>query len=313
MPQGAFSVTHHPGPFPKPWEALTACTRGKGRIESFSVFPGIEVSLHQYQADRVQFCHKAKDSVLEINHCRAGRMGWNMRGAAVYLGPGDLCLHSLGCCADSEMTLPLGWYEGIAVTADLQILARECPALLREAGFAPQALYEKFCAPGKPLGIPSNHEIQGIFAPLYGLKPPMQTPYYKLKALELLLYLQQMEPESQQALTQYGSQQTERIREIRDFLVAHLDQRFTIEFLAKKYLINTSSLKSVFKAVYGMPIASYVKEYRMEQARKLLRETNDSMAVIAQKVGYETQGKFTKAFKEAAQVLPTEYRKQYQG
>ena len=62
-----------------------------------------------------------------------------------------------------------------------------------------------------------------------------------------------------------------------------------------------------------MPIASYVKEYRMEQARKLLRETNDSMAVIAQKVGYETQGKFTKAFKEASQVLPTEYRKQYQG
>ena len=51
----------------------------------------------------------------------------------------------------------------------------------------------------------------------------------------------------------------------------------------------------------------------MEQARKLLRETNDSIAVIAQKVGYETQGKFTKAFKEAAQVLPTEYRKQYQG
>ena len=138
MPQGTFSVTHHPGPFPKPWEALTACTRGKGRIESFSVFPGIEVSLHQYQADRVQFCHKAMDSVLEINHCRAGRMGWNMRGAAVYLGPGDLCLHSLGCCADSEMALPLGWYEGIAVTVDLQILARECPALLREAGFAPR-------------------------------------------------------------------------------------------------------------------------------------------------------------------------------
>lgn len=58
-----------------------------------------------------------------------------------------------------------------------------------------------------------------------------------------------------------------------------------------------------------MPIASYVKEYRIQQAMKLLRETDDSIAVIAEKVGYETQGKFTKAFKERVQMLPTEYRR----
>ena len=91
----------------------------------------------------------------------------------------------------------------------------------------------------------------------------------------------------------------------------HLDQRFTIEELAKRYLINTSSLKSVFKAVYGVPLASYVKEYRIHQAMKLLRETDDSIAQIAKQVGYETQGKFTKAFKESVQLLPTEYRRQY--
>lgn len=58
-----------------------------------------------------------------------------------------------------------------------------------------------------------------------------------------------------------------------------------------------------------MPIASYVKEYRIQQAMKLLRETNDNIAVIAEKVGYETQGKFTKAFKERGLMLPTEYRR----
>ena len=44
---------------------------------------------------------------------------------------------------------------------------------------------------------------------------------------------------------------------------------------------------------------------------KLLRETDDSIAQIAKQVGYETQGKFTKAFKESVQRLPTEYRRQY--
>ena len=37
--------------------------------------------------------------------------------------------------------------------------------------------------------------------------------------------------------------------------------------------------------------------------------TNDSIASIATCVGYETQGKFTKAFKDVALQLPTEYRK----
>ena len=60
-----------------------------------------------------------------------------------------------------------------------------------------------------------------------------------------------------------------------------------------------------------MPVASYVKERRMEKAMKLLRETDETVASIAEKVGYESQGKFAKAFKEKTSQLPTEYRKLY--
>lgn len=42
---------------------------------------------------------------------------------------------------------------------------------------------------------------------------------------------------------------------------------------------------------------------------KLLRETDATIADMAAQVGYETQGKFSKAFKDVTQVLPTEYRK----
>ena len=54
-----------------------------------------------------------------------------------------------------------------------------------------------------------------------------------------------------------------------------------------------------------------MKHYRVNQGAKLLRETGDSIAVIAGKVGYENQSKFTKAFKDIYKVLPTEYRKQF--
>ena len=42
---------------------------------------------------------------------------------------------------------------------------------------------------------------------------------------------------------------------------------------------------------YGLPIATYMKEYRVHQAMKLLRETDATTADIAAQVGYETQGK----------------------
>lgn len=315
VPGGTFEIRRHSAPEDGgafPVEHLTTRTQGKGKIEIFPVFSGIELSVHRYLADRVRFHHEAVDSILEIDHCRSGRIGWNMRGgAAVYLGTGDLCLHSMDSCADSEMTLPLGYYEGVAVAADLRVLREHRPDILREAGFDAGEIYRKFCAGGVPTGVPACRETDAIFSCLYGLREALRPAYYKLKALEALLYVQQLEPSADRELTQYGSQQTELIKEIRDFLVDHLDRRFTIEELSRKYLINTSSLKSVFKAVYGMPIASYVKEYRMQQAMKLLRETDDSVAVIAEKVGYETQGKFAKAFKESVQVLPTEYRRLY--
>ena len=78
-------------------------------------------------------------------------------------------------------------------------------------------------------------------------------------------------------MTQYCSRQTALIKDIHTLLTEHLDQRFTIEELSKKYLINTSSLKEIFKGVYGLPIATYMKEYRIHRGMELLRQTDDSM------------------------------------
>ena len=76
----------------------------------------------------------------------------------------------------------------------------------------------------------------------------------------------------------------------------------------KRAVLRARLLKS-----RGADIATYMKEYRVHRAMKLLRETDATIADIAARVGYETQGKFSKAFKDVVQVLPTEYRKmQYQ-
>lgn len=110
-------------------------------------------------------------------------------------------------------------------------------------------------------------------------------------------------------LTEYQAGQVEIVRKIHQQLIEHMDQRITIEALAKQYLMNPTTLKALFKSVYGTSIAAHIKEHRMEEAARLLRETELSVAEIAGKVGYDSQSRFTTAFKAAFQILPKEYRK----
>mgnify|MGYP002612099467 FL=1 len=105
------------------------------------------------------------------------------------------------------------------------------------------------------------------------------------------------------------AEQVKIIREIHDDLAQHMDRRVTIEELAHRYLINPTTLKTVFKEVYGNSLAAHMKEHRMERAAALLRETDLSVAEIAGQVGYESQSKFTAAFKEQFGQLPKEYRR----
>ena len=287
---------------------FSAKTVGKGKIEVYHVFHGVDASYNLLLAPEVTVHHDVLPSVLELFYCRNGRVGWNMRGGtAVYLGAGDLTVHSAACCADSAMMFPLGYAEGISVSIDLPGLAATCPEILKESRLDLSAIQNTFCGE-KPVAIPACSELEGIFAPLYSAPSFRRRAYLQLKIQELLLYLSDMRP-GKHILTQYGSQQTELIKEIHRQLTEHLDQRFTIEALSKQYLINTSTLKEVFKTVYGLPIATYMKEYRMAQAMKLLRETSIPISEIADRMGYETQGKFSKAFKDVARMLPSEYRR----
>ena len=105
------------------------------------------------------------------------------------------------------------------------------------------------------------------------------------------------------------AEQLETIRAVHDYLTQHLSSRVTIEELSKRFLMNPSTMKALFKSVYGSSLASHIREHRMEHAARLLIEGDESVAQIARAVGYESQSKFSTEFQKAYGVLPTEYRR----
>ena len=138
--------------------------------------------------------------------------------------------------------------------------------------------------------------------------------YYKAADTEQIRLLheiveQVMEIACPEKAIDYQSSQAEIIRHVHDDLTNNLSERVTIEELSRKYLMNTTTLKRVFKQVYGETIAAHMKKHRMEAAAALLLKTQEDIAAIAQAVGYESQSHFTAAFKEAYGELPTEYRR----
>lgn len=280
--------------------------------EMIFLFPGIGLSYLSFASTPFSMRHKhsAMEHIMQINYCKSGQMEWKMKnGNYIYLNPGDFFLHTMKSCADSFVSFPTGQYAGLAVYIDLQEASACPPELLKDTNIFNKVLRQKFC-PGDRLSFfAGNEQTESIFSAFYAQPENIRLQYQKIKALELLLYLKKLEFTPQKQLTAYQSEQIDIIRKIHDSLTEHIGERITIEELSKQYLINPTTLKAAFKSVYGNSIAAHIKEHRMEQAVKMLRGTDLSISEIAQAVGYDSQSKFTAAFKAFWGVLPREYRK----
>lgn len=279
------------------------------QIKAIELYPGIELTYLTLTTDHFSVHHAALDHILEINYCHSGRIGWKMgNGNSIYLGQKDFSLHTMKACADSVMSLPNGDYEGLIISIDLRELTDNPPETLSGTGITGTFLYDKFCKNSPITSLAGNEQTESIFSAFYSQPEPLQLAWQKIKVLELLLYLGGLKLDSKNCLTEYQSEQIEIIRKIHKQLAEHMDQRFTIESLSKQYLINSTTLKTMFKSVYGTSIAAHMKEHRMEQAAKLLQETSLSIAEIARSVGYDSQSRFTAAFKAYWGKLPKDYR-----
>lgn len=289
-------------------KGLKERTREDGR--RIALYPGVELAFFHLQSDKIESHHQAMDNAIEINYCKEGRIGWKMKnGNSVYLGQGDFSLHTMKTCASAQIIIPNEFYRGLSIFIDLATFEKEPPDLLRGTPVTARGLYEKFCKNEGVASFIGDRTTQKIFEGFYNQDEALQYTYYRLKAIELLLFIFQQEKEEISPLTEYHAEQVEAVRQIHDWLVSNMSRRFTIEELSKKYLLNATTLKTVFKAVYGTSIAAHIKEHRMQEAGNLMKTTSLTIAEIARRVGYESQSKFTVAFKEHFHILPKEYRR----
>lgn len=281
-----------------------------GKSELYALYPGVTLSFFSCLAQQTACTHPSQPEILEIHYCRKGPAGWRMQdGSTIYLSAGDCSIHTRRLCAGCQITFPNGYYQGLSLTVDLQCFPQHLPELLREAGITGTEVYQKYCQAGPFTTISGDKQATSILEGFFDLPPALSLAYYKLRFQELLLYLDRADGCVQEHPVPYRPDQIEIARQIHDLLTEHLDQRITIDTLSRRFLMNPSTLKALFKAVYGNSIARHIKEHRMERAALLLRDTSLSVGQISEAVGYESQSKFSAEFRKTFQTLPSEYRR----
>lgn len=89
-------------------------------------------------------------------------------------------------------------------------------------------------------------------------------------------------------------------------------RRWTVEDLAREAGTSRTVLTERFNAVLGQAPIEYVTTWRMQLAAERMRTGADSLAVIANEVGYDSEAAFNRAFKRITGVAPGRWRESAQ-
>jgi AraC-like DNA-binding protein len=84
---------------------------------------------------------------------------------------------------------------------------------------------------------------------------------------------------------------------------------WTLESLAREVGLSRSALAERFTQFVGQPPMQYLTNWRMQLAANHLLSGTDSVATVADRVGYESEAAFSRAFKKSVGVPPSHWRK----
>jgi transcriptional regulator GlxA family with amidase domain len=89
----------------------------------------------------------------------------------------------------------------------------------------------------------------------------------------------------------------------------HPERPWSVEDLAELAKMSRAAFARRFTALVGEPPLAYLTRWRMELAARHLRESNDLVAHIAERVGYRSEYAFSRAFSRAFDEPPGRYRR----
>lgn len=191
-------------------------------------------------------------------------------------------------------------------TSDMTSLMKEFERKLLEVQNAAPAYMERQC-----------YELLSLVTNTFKLKEPKTWIQINIKKFdycrnysevchmitkEILAIMTIVETEKRQ---QYNKP----IRDIQRYIHLNYDKQLSLHDLSVVVDLNPVYLSKLFKQQTGQGIVDYITDVRIEEAKTLLVETNNTIMAIAEEVGFLDDKYFSKQFKKVLGISPSEYRK----
>ena len=279
-------------------------------MTSYRVFDGIHLVYNDVHTQSCCIEKNETGEILQINHCIEGRIECSFQqDEYLYLEPGDM---SISCMADAghDSYFPTSHYHGITIMIDPEHAPECLSCILDDVDVRPSSLIQKFCSDKRCYVSRSADCFEHIFSELYSVRDCIRKGYFKVKVLELLLFLSGMEIDNSETEKRcYTKSQVELAKRTNRFIASHLSERITIDRLSTLFHVSPTQLKNCFKGVYGLSVYAYIRAQKMSAAARLLKTTDYTILDIANRFGYDNGSKFAKAFSDVMGMTPNELRK----
>ncbi|MHA6480690.1 helix-turn-helix domain-containing protein [Paenibacillus sp. strain BS8-2] len=139
--------------------------------------------------------------------------------------------------------------------------------------------------------------------------------YYYFKCGEILMLIKRNHEQPEQVDRRRADHVTwdnkQRIFKVKDVIDRNILEQQELSQLAALAAMSESKLRRSFKLVYGVTIAAYVRENRMQQAMRMLAKDEMSIRDIGRACGYECAGRFSAVFRKIHLITPSQYRKSF--
>lgn len=166
--------------------------------------------------------------------------------------------------------------------------------------------YNNLCPIVNISGLPISEEFEKIIA-LYKNPSDETADLYAqsiiFKLIQMLIQHVMKDPYN----VKYSKNMDAAIEYIKD----HYTSQLTMDEVANKINISKSYLALIFKKETGITFSTWLRKYRIGQAKKLLKTTDLSLESISSEVGIYDSSYLCRLFKEFENVTPDEYRKNW--
>ena len=103
------------------------------------------------------------------------------------------------------------------------------------------------------------------------------------------------------------------IQEICDYVMENYTENITLSKICQEKYFNSNYISKKFYEVTGMTFNKYLQKVRIQNACELLIETDASIEMVSEMVGYNDVHSFRTVFKKIIGSTPREFQKIYSG